>query len=87
MGAGRGFRFGANRRRRIVQGQWVALAVYGVWWLFALAFTFTAAPTAIRFITGSTNPDVLKYAKDVVKIRDGKIAKHLDPRLAGVKAS
>ena len=49
--------FGANRRRRIVQGQWVALAVYGVWWLFALAFTFTAAPTAIRFITGSTNPD------------------------------
>ena len=54
--------FGANRRRRIVQGQWVALAVYGVWWLFALAFTFTAAPTAIRFITGSTNPDVLKYA-------------------------
>ena len=54
--------FGANRRRRIVQGQGVALAIYGVWWLFALAFTFTAAPTAIRFITGSTNPDVLKYA-------------------------
>ena len=33
-----------NRRRRIVQGQWAALAIYGVWWLFALAFTFTAAP-------------------------------------------
>lgn len=54
--------FGANRRRRIVQGQWVALAIYGVWWLFALAFTFTAAPAAIRLITGSTNPDVLENA-------------------------
>lgn len=54
--------FGANRRCRIVQGQWVALAIYGVWWLFALAFTFTAAPAAIRLITGSTNPDVLENA-------------------------
>ena len=54
--------FGANRRRRIVQGQGVALAIYGVWWLFALAFTFTAAPAAIRFITGSTNPEVLDNA-------------------------
>ena len=54
--------FGANRRRRIVQGQGVALAIYGVWWLFALAFTFTAAPAAIRLITGSTNPEVLDNA-------------------------
>ena len=55
--------FGAGKRSRIRQGERVALAIYGVWWLFALAFTFTPlAPAAIRLLTGSENPEVLSSA-------------------------
>ena len=45
--------YGAGKHARIKHGIYVALAIYGIWWLFALAFTFTLAPAAIRLLTGS----------------------------------
>ena len=54
--------YGAGKHARIKHGIYVALAIYGIWWLFALAFTFTLAPAAIRLLTGSQNPEVLSNA-------------------------
>ena len=54
--------YGAGKHARIKHGIYVALAIYGIWWLFALAFTFTLAPAAIRLLTGSQNPQVLSNA-------------------------
>lgn len=54
--------FGAGKRKRIGDGAKIACALYLIWWLAALLFTFTIAPAVIRLITGSQDPEVLSNA-------------------------
>lgn len=51
--------YGAGQGKRIFRGSCSAIFLYGIWWLIALAFTFTLAPTAVRLLTGSSNPEVI----------------------------
>lgn len=54
--------YGANRRSRITKGIKTALFLYGVWWLFAVTFTFLSAENAIKLITGSESREVVTNA-------------------------
>lgn len=54
--------FGAGKRKRIGDGAKIACALYLIWWLAALLFTFTIALAVIRLITGSQDPEVLSNA-------------------------
>lgn len=51
--------YGAGQGKRIFRGSCTAIFLYGIWWLVALAFTFTLAPAAVQMLTGSSNPDVI----------------------------
>lgn len=59
---------GAGRRSRIWQSVKAALAIYFVWWVFVMAFTFLLGGTAIRGITGSTDEVIISNALLYLKI-------------------
>lgn len=52
--------YGAEKRRKIWYGTWMGCLLYFAWWGVALVFVFTAAPVAVRLITGSSDPEVLE---------------------------
>ena len=52
--------FGAGKRSRIAKGAKSGMFMYFCWWLVALAFVIFLAPTAVKFITGSSNPEVIQ---------------------------
>ena len=54
--------YGAQKRTRIAQGIKAGTLIYGVWWLIAMALTFTAGGHAVRMITGSADEIVLSAA-------------------------
>ena len=54
--------YGANCRSRITKGIKTSLLIYGVWWLFAVTFTFLFAENAIKLITGSSSTEVVSSA-------------------------
>ena len=54
--------YGANRRARIAQGIRTAMLLYILWWLAALAFTFTLGRSAVQLITDTENATVLSAA-------------------------
>lgn len=60
--------YGAGKRSRIAEGVRTAILLYGIWWLAALAFTFLAAPAAVRAITGSDSDAVIQNAVQYLKI-------------------
>ena len=60
--------YGAGRRSRIIQGVWASLLLYGIWWLAALAFTFTISGQAVQLITGSHDAAVIESAQLYLKI-------------------
>ena len=60
--------YGAGQRRRIKEGMRAALFLYGIWWLIALAFTFTLSTDAIKLITGSHSQEVISNAEVYLKI-------------------
>ena len=51
--------YGAEKRSRIAKGVKSGIFMYFCWWLVALAFVIFLAPTAVRLITGSSNPEVI----------------------------
>ena len=51
--------YGAEKRSRIAKGAKSGIFMYFCWWLVALAFVILLAPTAVRLITGSSNPEVI----------------------------
>lgn len=59
---------GAGRRSRIWQSVKAALAIYLVWWVFVMAFTFLLGGAAIRGITGSTDEVIISNALLYLKI-------------------
>ena len=59
---------GAGRRSRIWQSVKAALAIYFVWWVFVMAFTFLLGGAAIRGITGSTDEVIISNALLYLKI-------------------
>lgn len=58
----------AGRRSRIWQSVKAALAIYFVWWVFVMAFTFLLGGAAIRGITGSTDEVIISNALLYLKI-------------------
>lgn len=60
--------YGAGKKSRIAGGVKVGFGMYLVWWLIAMAFSFFIAPYAIRLLTGSTNPTVIKNGLMYVRI-------------------
>ncbi len=60
--------YGAGKRKRMMKGIITAVILYGIWWIFALIFTFTIAPDVIRLITGSKNPEVIRSAAMYLRI-------------------
>ena len=60
--------YGAGKRNRIGKGIRTAIIMYGVWWLAAVVFTFTLAPSAVRLITGSTSSQVIENGVLYLKI-------------------
>lgn len=54
--------------RRIWQSVKAALAIYFVWWVFVMAFTFLLGGAAIRGITGSTDEVIISNALLYLKI-------------------
>lgn len=59
---------GAGRRSRIWQSVKAALAIYFVWWVFVMAFTFLLGGAAIRGITGTTDEVIISNALLYLKI-------------------
>lgn len=59
---------GAGRRSRIWQSVKAALAIYFVWWVFVMAFTFLLGGAAIRGITDSTDEVIISNALLYLKI-------------------
>lgn len=59
---------GAGRRSRIWQSVKAALAIYFVWWVFVMAFTFLLGGAAIRGIAGSTDEVIISNALLYLKI-------------------
>ena len=51
--------YGAGKHSRIAKGAKSGIFMYFCWWLVALAFVIFLAPAAVRFITGSSNPEVI----------------------------
>ena len=45
-----------------------ALLIYFIWWIFAMAFTFSVVDKAISLITGSDNPKVIGWASRYLRI-------------------
>jgi len=60
--------YGAGQRRRIADGTKMALLLYFLWWLVAMAFTFTLAKPAMALVTGSHTPAVIDSAVLYMKI-------------------
>lgn len=60
--------YGAGKRKRMMKGIITTVVLYGIWWIFALIFTFTIAPDVIRLITGSKNPEVIRSAAMYLRI-------------------
>lgn len=60
--------YGAGQRHRIVQGIWTSLFLYGIWWIITMVLTFSFSADAIRLITGSTSPEVIRSAELYLKI-------------------
>ena len=54
--------YGADCRSRITKGIKTALLLYGVWWLFAVMFTFLFSENAVKLITGSGSQEVVSNA-------------------------
>jgi len=54
--------YGADCRSRITKGIKTALLLYGVWWLFAVIFTFLFSENAVKLITGSESQEVVSNA-------------------------
>lgn len=59
---------GAGKSYRIKKGIWTAILLYGIWWLAALLFTFLFATPAMKFVTGSGNPEIISNAVLYLKI-------------------
>lgn len=51
--------YGAGKRSRILSGIKNAILLYLLWWLLALAFVFTLAPAAVRFVTGTSEAEIV----------------------------
>ena len=60
--------YGAGEKKRIISGMWAGNFLYAAWWIIALLLTFTVAPTAVRLITGSSNPEVISSAVKYLQI-------------------
>lgn len=60
--------YGAGHRSRIKQGILTAIFLYGMWWLVAMAFTFTLGGKAVQLITGSTTPEVVENGLLYLKV-------------------
>lgn len=60
--------YGARKPERIKKGAWIAMFLYAIWWIFAMLFVFLFSPAVVRFITGSTNNDVISNAVLYLKI-------------------
>ncbi len=54
--------YGAGRRSRIAQGVKAACVVYMLWWGLSMVFAFTIAPQAVRWVTGSRDATIIRYA-------------------------
>ena len=54
--------YGAGKRTRIAQGAKAGVAIYGVWWLIAMALTFTIGAQAVRAVTGSRDMRIISAA-------------------------
>ncbi len=59
---------GAGKEKRIKTGVRAALLLYGIWWVAALWFVFLFASDGVRFITGSTNEEVIRNGALYLKI-------------------
>lgn len=60
--------FGAGKGSRIKKGMWTAMLLYGIWWIVAVIFVFTAAPAAVKLLTGSTEKEVIRCAVQYLRI-------------------
>lgn len=60
--------YGAGKHTRIMRGIWIAIFLYGIWWLGALIFAAFAAPQAVRLITGSDSAEVIENAAMYLRI-------------------
>lgn len=60
--------YGAGRRKRISKGIWTAIALYGMWWILAMIFTFGVSGSAVRLLTGTKEQEVIYNAVMYLKI-------------------
>lgn len=60
--------YGAGQTERIRKGVWTALFLFGIWWIIACIFVFSSASHAVRFITGSTDSEVISNAVLYLKV-------------------
>lgn len=60
--------YGAHRNSRIKKGIIAAMAMYGIWWILTLIFTFTIARSALVLVTGSSNNTVISNGLMYLKI-------------------
>ena len=60
--------FGAGKGKRIKMGMRTAMFLYGIWWIIAVIFVFTAAPAAVKLLTGSTEKEVIRCAVQYLRI-------------------
>lgn len=59
---------GGGNRKRIGKGIWSAIALYAVWWVFALLFTIFFVEDAVRLVTGSQSMEVISGAAMYLRI-------------------
>ncbi len=52
--------YGAGKRSRIFSGIKSALLIYFAWWLLALVFVIFFVPAAVRFVTGTTEAEIIR---------------------------
>lgn len=60
--------YGANKKSRIKHGIYTAMALYGVWWVLALIFTFTLARNMLVLITGSSDDTIISNGLMYIRI-------------------
>ena len=60
--------YGAGKHTRIAQGAKTATAIYGAWWLIAMALTFTVGRSAVRLVTGSRDATIISAATQYLYI-------------------
>lgn len=60
--------YGAGYKKRIGEGIRTSLLLYGIWWIAAVIITFSFAGAAVRLITGTSNPEVIRSAQLYLKI-------------------